>query len=319
MSKAVNSPTARLLQSSRLFSLPRPLPQPDLTSTSSTGSYRASDSATTPYPTHQSITTPKSSLSRGDWGLKRPLPAKGTRSSTPHVRVLAQDTWDYITDFASAADHTQTVAKWNELGVPMVKGRPYNDGQRGRGKSAMSVYEDAVDNTDPKAVEGPKQAPAGGLGTFGMAGGSQPKQRWKFDGPFVAGMSEGEFDRYLKRAIGKRKDEWLEFVREREARSRVRNDERQARHRGTALKTEDIAEATQHHRPSDEELRVLMKHYRDDHARHGLRSQLTGLLSEFLDLPPISIDTGSDAFADKLMSGMQGATGPSIAALVGAS
>ncbi len=108
MSKAATSPTARLLQNSRLFSLPRPLPAPPLEGLSSTGLFRASETATTPYPTLQAITTPRSSLSRGDFGLKRALPAKTTRhTSTPHVRIRAQDTYEHVTEFASAADHTQ--------------------------------------------------------------------------------------------------------------------------------------------------------------------------------------------------------------------
>ncbi|KAI7149897.1 hypothetical protein KC352_g28834, partial [Hortaea werneckii] len=111
MSKASSSPTARLLQSSRLFSLPRPLPQPHIENITSTGVYRASDSATLPYPTHQAIATTASSRSRGDWGLKRALPKKATQdTSTPHIRVSAQDTPEHITDFGSAADHTQTLA-----------------------------------------------------------------------------------------------------------------------------------------------------------------------------------------------------------------
>ena len=145
MSKAATSPTARLLQSSRLFSLPRPLPQPAYDGLTSTGMYRTSDTATQPYPTLQAIATPASSHSRGDWGLKRPLPGKTTRgSSTPYIRISAQDTVEHITDFGSAADHTQTAAKWRELGVPVLA----KQGRSGAKAAAMSVFEEGADNTE---------------------------------------------------------------------------------------------------------------------------------------------------------------------------
>lgn len=64
------APTAQLLRSSRLFSLPPPLPRPKQEDRRGTG-VETSDTAITPYPTYQIITTPGSSRSRGDWGLKR--------------------------------------------------------------------------------------------------------------------------------------------------------------------------------------------------------------------------------------------------------
>lgn len=218
MSKAYNSPTARLLQSSRLFSLPRPLPQATLETPSSTGLHRASDSATQFYPTHQAIATPSSSHYRGDWGLKRAIPGKTTRSSTPSIRVLGQDTADHITEFESAADHERSRAKWAEMGVPiMARGKRDRDGK-------LSVYEDFLDNTDPNAapvvlrsgadaLEGPQTVEA---------------KRWKHAGPFIAGMQEGQFQRYVERQLRGRRQEWNEHLMNYFAKQNFENEKRQA-------------------------------------------------------------------------------------------
>lgn len=72
----------------------------------------------------------------------------------------------------------------------------------------MSVYEDFLDNTDP-------DADVVNLRT-GPDGEAQPSyvkaQRWKYSGPFVAGMQEGEFKRYVERQLRERREEWTEFL-----------------------------------------------------------------------------------------------------------
>jgi hypothetical protein len=124
LSRQSLSPTANLLRNSRLFSLPNPLPRPPVSETFGAGITKASDTATLPYPTHQAITTTKSSLARGDWGLKRPLPSRShlVQTSDPVLRVTQLDTIEHVTDFDSAADHVRTRQKWEEMGVPMLKG-----------------------------------------------------------------------------------------------------------------------------------------------------------------------------------------------------
>lgn len=223
MSKAYNSPTARLLQSSRLFSLPRPLPAAALETPSSTGAHRASDSATQFYPTHQAISTPSSSHYRGDWGLKRAIPGKTTRSSTPSIRVLSQDTSDHITDFESAADHERSRAKWAEMGVPIMA-----RGKRERGvpdKSTLSVYEDFLDNTDPDAA--PVVLRSGADATTDGPRTTEAR-RWKYAGPFVAGMQEGEFQRYVQRQLRARREEWTEYLMDHFAKQNFEAERREA-------------------------------------------------------------------------------------------
>jgi len=124
LSRQSISPTANLLRNSRLFSLPNPLPRPPVSETYGAGISKASDTATLPYPTHQAIATTKSSLARGDWGLKRPIPSRShlVQVSDPVLRVTQLDTIEHVTDFESAADHVRTRQKWEEMGVPMIKG-----------------------------------------------------------------------------------------------------------------------------------------------------------------------------------------------------
>jgi hypothetical protein len=124
LSRQSLSPTANLLRNSRLFSLPNPLPRPPVSESFGAGITKASDTATLPYPTHHAITTTQSSLARGDWGLKRPLPSRShlVQTSDPVLRVTQLDTIEHVTDFDSAADHVRTRQKWEEMGVPMIKG-----------------------------------------------------------------------------------------------------------------------------------------------------------------------------------------------------
>lgn len=277
MSKAASSPTARLLQSSRLFSLPRPLPQPQLESISSTGIYRASDTATLPYPTHQAIATPASSHFRGDWGLKRPLPGKATQSRTPHIRISAQDTPEHITDFGSAADHTQTEAKWLEMGVPVLVRTPKNADRK---TPPVSVFEEALDNTDAGF------APRGGRGRGPSVQIGEPKQRWKYNGPWIAGMKHGDFELFTRR-VEKRKDEFRDFVKSHIAEQQLADRRRQAQDAGEVLEMQQIMLLRQELRPDDAEMVDIEKAMRDNHATEGLSSELTSLICDFLDLPAV--------------------------------
>lgn len=219
MSKAYNSPTARLLQSSRLFSLPRALPLAPHEDQKSTGSHYTSETATKLYPTHQAIATPSSSHSRGDWGLKRPIPGKTTKASNPTIRVLGQDTPDHITEFESATDHERTRAKWAEMGIPILTSSR---------RRPISVYEDSIDNTDPDAA--PVNLRSGpGADTAPLM---VEAKRWKFSGPFIASMHEGEFTRLVERQLKGRREEWTEFLLDHFAEENYEKERRLAQQNG---------------------------------------------------------------------------------------
>lgn len=296
MSKSLNSPTARLLQTSRLFSLPRPLPTPALEQATSTGIFRASETATLPHPTHQAIATPASSHFRGDWGLKRPLPGKATRyTSTPVIRVRAQDNPQHITDFESAADHVLTERKWQEMGVPLMaksSKSTYTDTDR----IARSVYEDNLDNTDPNvaaslnpgadqqwarsAVPGlPARRNALLADTLGV-------KRWKYNSPWITGMQEGEFSNYLAKTIAAQKVEFRKFLVQRIAEKRVQEEERSLRDQGIARQL-SAARIQAIRREVEQNYETEEKKLRDSHAEMHLGSELTAAICEFLDLPGV--------------------------------
>ncbi|RAL65798.1 hypothetical protein DID88_005463 [Monilinia fructigena] len=177
-----------LLRASRVFAIPNPLPRP--TGTLSSQATYDSDTATLPHPIHQSISTPPSSLARGDWGFKRPLPLRATtRTSTPIIRVEAIDTFEHVTDFHSAADHSLTLQKWQEMNIPISTPRsskPVTTMYRDQNiPKHQSVFEDSIDMTTTQ------NDPA-------LAGQGQGREdtRWKFSGPWLAGLTEGEFQSY---------------------------------------------------------------------------------------------------------------------------
>ncbi|KAL4745244.1 hypothetical protein BDW72DRAFT_62065 [Aspergillus terricola var. indicus] len=140
------SPTANLLRKSRLFALPQALTPVEAPTSRP---YAESDTATRPHPIRASIVTPASSLARGDWGLKRPLPAKSTsqKSSRPVVRINELDTFEHVTDFESASDHTVTLEKFQELHMPVSLPAKVHFSSNMVTKH-HSVFDQDVDNTE---------------------------------------------------------------------------------------------------------------------------------------------------------------------------
>ena len=186
MATKILSPTANLLRHSRLFSLPPPLPRPSHEPYSSSTVFD-SDTSTLPYPTHAAIETTQSSLSRGDWGLKRPLPQKSTAATTtPTIRVAAIDSIDHITDYSSASDHALTLRKWQEMHIPISM--PSVTSRQSQSRSfagpAKSVFEDELNSTE-----------ASGENLV------SDKKRWKYKGPWLAGKTEGDFQDYVNGEI----------------------------------------------------------------------------------------------------------------------
>ncbi|KAF2113248.1 mitochondrial ribosomal protein subunit-domain-containing protein [Lophiotrema nucula] len=152
-----SSPTSNLLRNSRLFSLPNPLPTPPVAEASGADALRASNTATLPYPTHQAIVTTPSSLARGDWGLKRPLPSRSrlVQTSKPVLKVHQLDTIEQITDFDSAADHVRTREKWAEMHAPMVRYKSNTSAVDSsiRPKSAFDTSSDVTAYDDPATLD----------------------------------------------------------------------------------------------------------------------------------------------------------------------
>ncbi|RDW90698.1 mitochondrial 37S ribosomal protein bS1m [Aspergillus mulundensis] len=215
VSAARLSPTAKLLRNSRLFALPQAL-TPVAPPTSR--SYAESDSATLPHPIRASIVTPAASLSRGDWGLKRPLPAKSTseKTSRPVVRINELDTFEHVTDFDSASDHTVTLEKFQELNMPISVLTKINFGGSLLPKH-QSVFEQDVDNTE--ASENLNQP---------------DMKRFRHTGPWLAGLTDAEFAAFLKK-VQKKKPQLLSQLEERFFEKRFAEIKNEAQDKGEDL------------------------------------------------------------------------------------
>ena len=250
------SPAARLLRHSRLFSLPPPLPRPS-TENTVPGWTQDSDTATLPYPTHASLETTKSALGRGDWGLKRPLPLKSTtNTSTPIFRVKAIDTIDHVTDYEPSVDHALALQKFQEMNIPIrVPKRDKKSLSSATSPATESVFEDRLQST-----ERPKK---------GLMG---KNSRWKFEGPWLAGMDRSEFDNYMQKQIRRRRGEFHNFLRKALKEQRKLTSQRTALERGEEW--------------TDSDIELTNEEFQKEIARlRHTKLDLWRLIWEFLDLP----------------------------------
>ncbi|OJD29785.1 uncharacterized protein BKCO1_7200012 [Diplodia corticola] len=271
MSRKLSSPAAQLLRSSRLFSLPPPIPGASTTPGTSSDFTSVSETATQPFPTRQAIATPPSSLHRGDWGLKRPLPLRETtRSSAPTMRVYEVDTINLFTDFESAGDHVRTLEKWQEMNIPLTLSPDTRMSASDKQETAISAFHERFDNTQLT-----EEARNNG------------HSKWKSKGPYLAGMSEGEFKSYLETVPRRRKEEFRKHLREYVAKKALGE---------AAYVAMERASTTPMRRPSvqgtfkvsDGEFEKMVKVLREDTT---LSSELSRLIRDFFDLPGVHADT----------------------------
>ncbi|KAI1180757.1 mitochondrial ribosomal protein MRP51 [Nemania sp. FL0916] len=188
------SPGAALLRSSRMFSIPNPISAIP----GESAAFFRSDTATTSFPTHLTITTTSTSRANGDWGFKRPLPLKTTTKQTyPLVRVRQMDSIEHVTDFQSASDHTMTLKKVQELNLPLfVPPRRLID-KTSLHINPTSVFEEDGDITDISDHDG-----------------SNKNTRWKFKGPWLPGMTDGDFNKWLEKSVRRRRAEFHVYLKE---------------------------------------------------------------------------------------------------------
>jgi len=248
------SPAASLLRHSRLFSLPPPLPRPS--HETSTSVIFDSDTATLQHPIQASIETTQASLARGDWGLKRSLPQQSTTgTTTPVIRIRAVDSADHITDFDSAADHTLTLRKWQEMDIPIISASVRTGAQNPQ--VPVSVFEDELDRTE-----------VGGQGT------KPSLKRWKYGGPWLASKSNGEFEEYILKKVKGRRQEFLHFLRGKLREKQVAESRRNAMDHGESFETPPEL--------SEENFKAEIIRLRQDSG------QLYYWTWQFLDLPRLS-------------------------------
>ncbi|KIW05902.1 uncharacterized protein PV09_03096 [Verruconis gallopava] len=213
------SPTAQLLRNSRLFSLPQALPRPIVEQPVAGGFFRSSDTATTPYPLRQAIITPNSSASRGDWGLKRPLPKRiANRSSEPVHTVVANDTYEGVTEYHSASPHVKTLERFQELNIGMTR----QDRKAGIRDVKLSAMESSLDFTDPEIGR---------------------DRRWKFENGHVRTMTPAEFDEFLRKKVAGKRDEFMLQLQARVHRQQlvdICEKEKEAMETGSSTETQSL-------------------------------------------------------------------------------
>ena len=284
MATARLSPAASLLRQSRLFALPFPL-KPPAEEVSSQPEGR-SDTATLPYPIRAAIETPLNSLNKGDWGLKRPLPLKSTTNTgTPHIRIQGGiDTREHIADFESAADHTLTLRKWQELHLPVS--RPSASSPRSH-DIARPIFDSLFDNTTIPVTPLPEKGPVDRYGRrkHKVKRPEPPPvalKRWKHEGPWLAGMTGMEFEAFLNSQVRNNVKGFRKYVKSRLIERRTEELRRQAMEKGDRvgskpLKVEVTAEEVTDY------LRLLRS-----------KPDLFGpMIAEFLDLPEGPSSQGS--------------------------
>ncbi|MCJ1250398.1 hypothetical protein MMC30_007626 [Trapelia coarctata] len=215
-----------------------------------------SDTATLHHPIQASIETTQASLARGDWGLKRSLPQQSTTATTtPVIRIGAIDSIDHITDFDSAADHTLTLRKWQEMNIPITL--PSLRVTVTYKEPPVSVFEDHLDRTEVDA-HGTKSNP----------------QRWKYGGPWLAGKTNGEFEEYILKKVKGRRQEFRQFLRAKLHEKLVVMSRRVAMDKGEVFQTPlELPE-------EDFEAAIIQ-------LRHN-NAQLMDWIWQFLDLPRLS-------------------------------
>lgn len=259
--KRAVSPGGALLRSSRLFSLPRAIPDKEIP-------YELKmenpSSSTRPHPTRQSITSPQTSREKGDWGLKRPLPLKQTlATTTPLLKVKELDSQERITDYGSSADHALTLEKFLELHMSMSVPRPsHSNIERVNTRVRMSAFEESHD--------------------FTVAPADDPTRKgWKFRGPWLASMPEGEFEAFIEKKVLPRRVEFQKLMRLKCASEMTLVNNSKARETG-----EERPPAIQPGDITDEQLGDYMRSLRNQ------RDKLYSFVTDFLDLPPLQVPVG---------------------------
>ncbi|KAK1755568.1 mitochondrial ribosomal protein subunit-domain-containing protein [Echria macrotheca] len=185
------SPGGALLRTSRLFALPSPIPPPPGDSVD----IRRSRTATPVFPTHQIITTPSTSRTRGDWGLKRPLPLRKTTNTTyAMLRMKELDSIEGVTDYQSSTDLGITLRKFQELNLPVTVPREGETAKMNLPQpSAFEETHDVTAFTEEEAA-------------------ALRDKRWRFSGPWLAGMLEGDFNKWVEKSVRPRRKEFREFL-----------------------------------------------------------------------------------------------------------
>lgn len=199
------------------------------------------------------------------------------------------------------------------MGAPLlIKGK--RDTFTNNNKSITSVYDATVDNTDREAVRLAmfQSSDASSQSRRNGVPSSQPQatKRWKYGGPWITGMQEGQFATWLSRSgLQERKKEFRTFLIQRMLERRVRNEERVLREQGER-RALSAAQKETFRAEIESNYDTELKRLRDEHEIQFLGSEMTAAICDFLDLPGIRGQVGAgdiaatSALQDELTSGL---------------
>lgn len=254
------SPGGALLRASRLFSIPSALPTPPGDHQGASSSF--SDTATKTYPILQTVTVPDVFRQRGDWGFKRNFPLRTTVEESPFLQIKQVDAMEQVTDFATADPHTLNLKRMDEMNVAISTPHATSGlNESMYGPRFQSVFEDHFDFTalNPERI---------------LAAG---QNRWKYRGPWLANLTHGEFQQFLKKQVRGRRAEFRKVICEHLAQKQTQAAQQRAMDEATGDAVREVRpdEITDEH--VTEFFRVARRHH----------DELYGLISKFLDLAPI--------------------------------
>lgn len=121
---------------------------------------------------------------------------------------------------------------------------------------------------------------------------SHKDMRWKFQGPWLAGQTEGEFNYYVKKDIAAKRPAFRKYIQQYKAEQDTKSAQRKALDAGeeapAPVKASDITE---------EEMTQYIRALRQD------RTELFRLIRDFLDLPPApTYDVTIEDVAEQIFS-----------------
>lgn len=206
-------------------------------------------------------------------------------TTTPLLRIRQVDSIEQVTDFQSASDHSLSLEKFQEMRIPMTLPVQYDKEKQIIRTSIKSVFEENMDFTT-------------------QSGTDQDNLRWKFKGPWLARMPEGDFISYIDKKVRPRRSEFRKMLKQRLA------DELTAKQNLVAM---DLGKETP---PIIEAKEVTAAQFTEymNQLRNN-RVLLYAIVSKFLDLAPLGTPVGFTAaavmFADqKVPNNVYGKSGP---------
>lgn len=132
------------------------------------------------------------------------------------------------------------------------------------------------------------------------------KKRWKTEGPWVNGLTEEEFNRYLTNTVRKNKAGFIKFLEQVKIQDKKKNLRQSMRDEGLLSDYDPRAleiELNKQSQLDEHELNDYIKELRDDN--NGLSSELSRLVRQYFDLPafPIANADGEEVDIDDAASG----------------